>query len=178
VRFIVADSFFRAPRRTDCVAISPRSFAEPYGVATDRIVNVGTFTSKKKNSGISPRFGVAAGCTIACRSPDYLDHVSAMKSGRIKFILVPMEGTPERVTDKLYWRKARGEWHCFRKLAQVRGYVSLCRRQEISFVQGQQIARSEANLRCSECDGVEGELRGWTRGSGPASPRRAGSFSR
>jgi hypothetical protein len=90
----------------------------------------------------------------------------------------PMEHTPAGLTEKLYWRKARGEWHSFRKLPQVRGYVSLCQRREVSFVHGQQIARPEADLRCSVCDGVEAELRGWTRGSGPASPRRAGSFSR
>jgi hypothetical protein len=62
----------------------------------------------------------------------------------------PMEGTPEGLTDKLFWRKTRGEWHCFRKLAQVSGYVSLCQRREVSFVHGQQIARPEAHLRCSE----------------------------
>jgi len=28
------------------------------------------------------------------------------------YTLVPMEGTPEGLNDKLYWRKARGEWHC------------------------------------------------------------------
>ena len=61
--------------------------------------------------------------------------------------------TPEGLTDKLYWRKAGDEWHCFQKLAQVRGYVSLCQRREIALVQGQQIARPEADLRCSVCDG-------------------------
>ena len=93
------------------------------------------------------------------------------------YTLVPMEDTPERLTDKLYWRKARGEWHCFEKLAQVRGYISLCQRREITFVHGQQIARPEADLRCNVCDGLEMARRGWD-GSGPASPRRAGSFSR
>jgi hypothetical protein len=88
-----------------------------------------------------------------------------------------MDTTPEGLPDKLYWRRSRGEWHYFKKLAQVRGYVSLCQRREISFVQGQQIARPETELRCTECDGVEMELRGW-EGSGPVSPRRAGSFSR
>jgi hypothetical protein len=89
-----------------------------------------------------------------------------------------MEYTPEGLTEKLFWRKARGEWQCFRKLAQVRGYVSQCRRQEISFVQGQQIARPDAALRCSECDAVEMARRGW-RGPGPASALRAGrSLSR
>jgi hypothetical protein len=88
-----------------------------------------------------------------------------------------MEGTPEGLTDKLFWRRARAEWHCFEKLAQVRGYVSLCHRREIALVLGQQISRPEAHLRCGLCDGLEMERRGWG-GSGPVSPRRAGSFSR
>jgi hypothetical protein len=71
----------------------------------------------------------------------------------------PMEGTPEGLTDKLYWRKARGEWHCFKKLAQLRGYVSLCQRREITFVHRQQIARPEASLRCGLCDALEMERR-------------------
>jgi hypothetical protein len=64
-----------------------------------------------------------------------------------------------------------------KRIPDVRAYVSVCQRQEITFVHGQQIARPEADLRCSVCDGVEMELRGWVA-SGPASPRRAGSFSR
>jgi hypothetical protein len=39
------------------------------------------------------------------------------------------------------------DWHCFQKLAQVRGYISLCRRREITLVQGQQITRPDAALR-------------------------------
>jgi hypothetical protein len=46
------------------------------------------------------------------------------------------------LSDKLFWRKAKGERHCFDKLAQVRGYVSLCRHREIAIVLGQQIARA------------------------------------
>jgi hypothetical protein len=88
-----------------------------------------------------------------------------------------MVGTPEGLTDKLYWRQGTGEWHCFKKLAQVRGYASLCQRREISFVQGQQIARPEADRCCGFCDELEMARQGW-EGSGPASPRRAGSFSR
>jgi hypothetical protein len=88
-----------------------------------------------------------------------------------------MEGTPEGLTDKLYWRKARGEWHCFKRLDQARGYVSLCQRQEIAMVRGQLISRPEARLRCGLCDGLEMERRGW-EGSGPVSPRRAGSGTR
>jgi hypothetical protein len=88
-----------------------------------------------------------------------------------------MEDTPEGLTDNLYWRKARSEWHCFKKLAQVRGFISLCHRQEITFVHGRQIARPEARLRCEVCDGLEMARRGWGT-SGPASLRRVGSFGR
>jgi hypothetical protein len=48
----------------------------------------------------------------------------------------PMEETAERLTHKLYWRKARGEFHCFQKLARERGYVSLCQRREVGLVLG------------------------------------------
>jgi hypothetical protein len=89
----------------------------------------------------------------------------------------PMDTMPEGLTDKVYWRKARGEWHCFKKLPEVRGYISLCQGREISFVQGQQIARPETHLRCSLCDGLEMARRGW-EGPGPVSPRRAERFSR
>jgi len=87
----------------------------------------------------------------------------------------PME--PEGLTHKLYRRKASSEWHCFQKLPEVRGYISLCQRREIALVLGQQIARPEAPLRCEACDEIEMARRGWC-GSGPASPRRAGSFSK
>ena len=76
----------------------------------------------------------------------------------------PME--PEGLTDKLFWRKTRGEWHCFMKLPEVRGYNSLCRRREIGFVHGRQIARPDADLRCNLCDELEMARRGWN-GSGP-----------
>jgi hypothetical protein len=89
----------------------------------------------------------------------------------------PMEGTPEGLTDKVFWRKARGQWHGFKRLDQARKYISLCQRQEIAIVRGQQIARPEAHLRCGLCDELEIAWRGWG-GSGPASSRRAGSFSR
>jgi hypothetical protein len=36
----------------------------------------------------------------------------------VVYILGPMEDTREGLTDKLYWRKARGQWHCFKKIAQ------------------------------------------------------------
>jgi hypothetical protein len=84
-----------------------------------------------------------------------------------------MDDTPGGLTDKLYWRKARGQWHCFKKIAQVCGYVSLCQRQEIAMVRGREISPPEAALRCGVCDGPEMERRGW-EDSGPVSLRRAG----
>jgi hypothetical protein len=92
------------------------------------------------------------------------------------YTLVPMENT-QGLTDKLFSRKARCGWHCFKRLDQARGYVSLCQRREIAIVRGQKISRPEARLRCGLCDGLEITRRGWD-GSGPASPPRAGSFSR
>jgi hypothetical protein len=96
----------------------------------------------------------------------------ATEAGPINLTFIPMEDTPGALTDKLYWRKARGEWHCFKKLPQVRGYVSLCQRLEIAMVRGRQISRPEAALRCGVCDGLEMERRGW-EGSGPVSLRRS-----
>jgi hypothetical protein len=93
------------------------------------------------------------------------------------YTLVAMQDTSKGRIDNLYWRKARGQWHCFKKIAQVRGYVLLCQRLEIAMVRGQQISRPEADLRCSVCDGLEMARRGWD-GSGPVSPRRAGSGTR
>jgi len=58
-----------------------------------------------------------------------------------------MEDTSKGLTDKLYWRRARGEWHCFKKLAQVPGFISLCQRQEISSLRGQKISRPDAAVR-------------------------------
>jgi hypothetical protein len=120
--------------------------------------------SKRKDAGNETTRQPVRWCTV-------------IRSGQLQFILIPMEDKPEGLTDKLYWCKSRDEWHCFRKLPQVRGYVSLCQRREIALVQGQQIARPEARLRCGLCDGVEMARRGW-EGSGPASPRRAGTLSR
>ena len=90
----------------------------------------------------------------------------------------PMEGTSEGLTDKLYWRKARGQWHCFKRLNQARGYVSLCQRQEIAMVRGQLISRPEARLRCGLCDGLENGAAGveWLRsGFAPAGRERDAS---
>jgi hypothetical protein len=116
-----------------------------------------------------------------CAFPGHLPFCPSCR--RIKHFVMacvysdPVDTPPEGLTDKLYWRKARGEWHCFQKLSQVRGYVSLCQRREIAIVLGQQIARPDAALRSCDCDEAEMARRGW-RGSGPVSPRRAGSFSR
>jgi hypothetical protein len=49
---------------------------------------------------------------------------TVIRSGQLQFILVPTEDKPEGLTDKLYWRKAKGEWHCFHTLAQVRAGCS------------------------------------------------------
>jgi hypothetical protein len=73
--------------------------------------------------------------------------------------------TSKGLTEKLYWRRSRGQWHCFKRFDQGRGYISLCDRREINFVQGQKIARP---------DGLEKERRGWAF-SGPVSSRRGGS---
>jgi hypothetical protein len=83
-----------------------------------------------------------------------------------------MEDNRRGLTDNLFWRKARKQWHCFKKIAQVRGYVSLCQRLEIAMVRGREISRPEAVLRCGVCDGLEMERRGWV-GSGPVSLRRS-----
>jgi hypothetical protein len=87
------------------------------------------------------------------------------------YTLVAMEDASKGRIE-LYWRKARGQWHCFKKIAEVGGYVSLCQRQEIAFVHGKQIARPEPEMRCNSCDGLEMERRGW-KGSGPVSLRRS-----
>jgi hypothetical protein len=57
-----------------------------------------------------------------------------------------MGSTSEGLIDKLYWRKAGGLWHCFEKTAEP-GFVSLCRRQEIQRVHGQEIARPDPVFR-------------------------------
>lgn len=88
--------------------------------------------------------------------------------------MTTMLETSKGLTEKLYWRRSRGQWHCFKRLDQGRGYISLCDCREITFVQGQKIARPEVHLRCGVCDGLEKERRGWAF-SGPVSSRRGGS---
>jgi hypothetical protein len=97
----------------------------------------------------------------------------ATNPGPIKPTLVPMEDRCEGRIEKFTGAKPGGEWHCFKKLAQVRGYVSLCQRREIAMVRGREISRPEAALRWGVCDRLEMERRGWG-GSGPVSARRAG----
>jgi hypothetical protein len=83
-----------------------------------------------------------------------------------------MEDKSRGLIDNLYWRKARKQWQCFKKIAQVRGFVSLCERQEITSVRGKEISRPEVALRCEVCDRLEMKRRGW-EGSGPVSLRRS-----
>jgi hypothetical protein len=49
---------------------------------------------------------------------------------------VAMEDTPGGLRNKLYWRRTKGEWHCFEKVA-VHGLMSLCQRRDIASVHGQ-----------------------------------------
>ena len=80
--------------------------------------------------------------------------------------MTTMLETSKGLTEKLYWRRSRGQWHCFKRLDQGRGYISLCDRREISFVQGQKIARPE--ITC-----VVGCVMDWKRsGAGGHSPVR------
>jgi hypothetical protein len=55
---------------------------------------------------------------------------------------------------------------CFKKLAQVRGFISLCQRQEINSLRGQELSRPDAGLLCGLCNGLEME-----RGGGKAQVR-------
>jgi hypothetical protein len=79
----------------------------------------------------------------------------ATNPGSPKLSLASMDEMSQCLTDKLYWRKARGEWHCFKKIAQVRAFISLCEREEITIVRGKTISRPAASLRCGVCDGLE-----------------------
>jgi hypothetical protein len=96
-----------------------------------------------------------------CRQPTrWCRWTQSRQNTLVVYTLVAMEDTPDGLTDSLYWRRARDEWHCFKKLAPVRGLISLCQRREIIFVRGQQIGRPEAYLRCSVCDEMEMARRG------------------
>jgi hypothetical protein len=55
------------------------------------------------------------------------------------------------LTEKLYWRRAKGVWHCFKKLARVHGFVSLCQSAR------QQFARPEAD--CAAVCAMDWKLR-------------------
>jgi hypothetical protein len=51
---------------------------------------------------------------LLCPAPACIKHfVSAC-------ILISMEATPEGLTDKLFWRSTRDEWHCFKRLESTR----------------------------------------------------------
>lgn len=71
---------------------------------------------------------------------------------------------------KLYWRILPGHegWHCFSlapKGERVGGrYVSLCGRERIAMVYGQDINRLRAVLRCRACDTAEMGVRGVDEG--------------
>jgi hypothetical protein len=69
------------------------------------------------------------------------------------------------LTDKLYWRRARGRLHCFKK---ARGqYAALCDPAiTIARTDGQAIRRPVAVMRCAVCDAREMSRRGWDE-SGP-----------
>lgn len=70
--------------------------------------------------------------------------------------------------DKLYWRAgASGRWHCFKRRAHDKGYISLCGRETREYAGGQAITRPVVWLRCGQCDGMEMDRRGWDE-SGPA----------
>jgi hypothetical protein len=70
------------------------------------------------------------------------------------YILFSVEGTPEGLPDKLYWRQARGEWG-----PGTRIYLTLpSPRNQLRT--GAANPRPEAALRYSVCDGVEMKRRG------------------
>lgn len=76
-------------------------------------------------------------------------------------------------TDKLYWRKVAGDYHCFKRKAGSPGgkaahCISLCGRREITRSGGQGCRRPPAIMRCARCDGLEMARRGWEE-SGPVS---------
>jgi hypothetical protein len=68
--------------------------------------------------------------------------------------------TSTGLTDKFYWRKTGGRWHCFEKTAGP-GLVSLCDGHEIARVLHQAISRPDPALRCGLCGGKEASRRGW-----------------
>jgi hypothetical protein len=85
---------------------------------------------------------------------------------------ITMGNTSIGFTDKLYWRRSKRQWHCFKKLLNEKGFISLCHQAEILVVSGQNISRPAVWERCGICDGLEMARRGWDN-SGQVSPRRA-----
>jgi hypothetical protein len=72
------------------------------------------------------------------------------------------------LSDKLYWRFAHGDNHCFRRAqkGKLAVYESLCGRWAIAHVEGQHCGRPASHLRCAICDEREMVRRGWSE-SGP-----------
>lgn len=71
------------------------------------------------------------------------------------------------LTDKLYWRRAAGRWHCFKRTKWRGCFKALCNPDiNITKVGGQDIRRPIPLLRCARCDGREMKRRGWEE-SGP-----------
>lgn len=71
--------------------------------------------------------------------------------------------------DKLYWRRrSEREGFCCFKKTEGGKFRSLCGRSEITRTGGQKCERPKPVARCSRCDGLEAERRGWEE-SGPAS---------
>lgn len=75
------------------------------------------------------------------------------------------------LVDKLYWRRAAGAYHCFRRRRREHRFDSLCGRHTIDRVGDQAIDRPESWGRCGRCDGLEMERRGHEE-SLPARHRR------
>jgi hypothetical protein len=56
-----------------------------------------------------------------CRQPTrWCRWTQSRQNTLVVYTLVAMEDTPDGLTDSLYWRRARDEWHCFKKLAPVK----------------------------------------------------------
>ncbi len=77
------------------------------------------------------------------------------------------------LTDKLYWRRVGGCFHCLSR-AKVRGiwmYVSLCGKRALLRSGGQKSNRPPIGWRCSFCDSEEIVRRGWEE-SGPVTMKK------
>jgi hypothetical protein len=64
----------------------------------------------------------------AADSANRRDGASGLSRGQMKLLvytLVPMDDTPNGLTDTLYWRRTRGEWHGFKRSLPRRIYLAL-----------------------------------------------------